>query len=506
MRVLSSRSAFSLIEIALILVIVGMVAGTSAILGGAWIDKEEHQTAKVMLKMIHERIDNYRKANYRLPCPADPTLPESDAAYGLERLTNADGPECDANSVAPDAIDVSGAAVGERTLYGMVPFKTLGLSESAAYDSWGRRISYYVDEMVTVYGAFEEQGTLGKYIEMNDDTVGSIIIHDASGTERTDRAIYALVSHGENGHGAYKRDGTRFDGGTIGTEVHADEGENCDCNDAAATTALNRTLVQRFADEIFDDIVEYKTRQQLLNRVALIACMIEAGVTEWTVGAETCVADVDVAIAHGATETATDTDGSPAGSADYRCNNGVLTEVSGATCAPLSCTVTAGTAWTVGANSCYADADVAIAHDATGTANDTSGSPVGSANYSCSHGTATLESGASCGGLSCTIPAGTAWTVSFNTCYASSTIVIAHGASGTATDSSGSPTGTATYSCSHGAPSLIGKSCSVPCAGWGQPCPGGGGDPDCGHGGCGVDDPGCCGGRCEWIDFGYECR
>ena len=128
-----------------------------------------------------------------------------------------------------------------------------------------------------------------------------------------------------------------------------------------------------------------------------------------------------------------------------------------------NCTVATGTTWTVAGKTCTAPSNLVIAHGSTGTATDSTAPTTGSATYSCSGGTGTLQAGATCV-EGCTVASGTTWTVSGKTCTAPSALAIAHGGTATATDSIAPTTGSATYSCNNGTASVTTSSCTESCA------------------------------------------
>lgn len=127
-----------------------------------------------------------------------------------------------------------------------------------------------------------------------------------------------------------------------------------------------------------------------------------------------------------------------------------------------TCTVASGTTWTVSGKTCTAPSALTIASGATAVATDATAPTTGTATYSCSGGTATLQGGATCV-EGCTVASGTTWSVSGKTCTAPSALAIAHGSSATSTDSTAPTTGSATYSCSNGTPSLTTSSCVQSC-------------------------------------------
>ena len=90
----------------------------------------------------------------------------------------------------------------------------------------------------------------------------SIMVNDVNGVARTAGAIYALISHGPNGHGAYSKKGTVVSAGS----VNANELVNCHCNSSGTPHLREKyvTYVQATPPPIpaipysFDDIVMYK--------------------------------------------------------------------------------------------------------------------------------------------------------------------------------------------------------------------------------------------------------
>ena len=140
-------AGFSLVEFAILLVIFGAIAAASTMLGGKWVEKEEHKSSKLNTKTVEEALDAYRKLNGRLPCPADPTLAPDDANFGVEA---ANAGTCTGG--APAAGTAAGGA--GNTVIGVVPTKTLGMGNNLVVDAWGNRFDYYVDKRMTGDNAF----------------------------------------------------------------------------------------------------------------------------------------------------------------------------------------------------------------------------------------------------------------------------------------------------------------------------------------------------------------
>lgn len=258
MQQTQSKQGFSLLELAIILVIFGAITSMSVILGTQWVEKERLDTTTLNMELISTSLHSYVKANGRLPCPADISLTEASDFYGLEALENF-APH---NEAPGDCDDTTGNIIADVTsnasvFMGAVPANTLGLSESMMRDQWGHLFVYYVHERATGDSVFIDTST--DFIPVDDTAIGSIIIQDRNGNVRTGQAVYALLSHGPNGHGGYNDQGNRTDENI--TEAH--QLENCDCDDDAVDTGINDTLVSGLSFDDFDDIVIFKTRPQL---------------------------------------------------------------------------------------------------------------------------------------------------------------------------------------------------------------------------------------------------
>lgn len=200
------------------------------------------------LDTIEKALEDYRFANGHLPCPADASLPPSAANYGIAGElsgTCTDG--------TPSANNADKGAVA-----GMVPTRSLTLPDDYAYDGWERRITYMVTAKITEIGALIE----GKASAWT----GDIIVKDATGSMRTRRAAYALVSHGENGHGAYLQSGSRRDANSVNVQELDNAGIDVNFNPAFDNELVMRRQTASDTDytDIFDDVVRYKERWALM--------------------------------------------------------------------------------------------------------------------------------------------------------------------------------------------------------------------------------------------------
>lgn len=158
-------AGFSLIELAILMVIVGLIVATSL----STFDTYQKRTA---LNSTIEKRNNIEIAlgkfvaeNGRLPCPADPAQPVTAAEAGIENCRpgglvypNLSPPGCVGHCRIEGArkyfetqngVPETPGLTRDRVLRGIVPYKTLGLALWEAYDGWGSMMTYAVTELVS---------------------------------------------------------------------------------------------------------------------------------------------------------------------------------------------------------------------------------------------------------------------------------------------------------------------------------------------------------------------
>jgi hypothetical protein len=174
------------------------------------------------LATVDAALVQFVMVHRRLPCPADGRIASGATNAGLEAPTPA-----------------TGTCTGAQQ-HGVVPWTTLGISETDATDGWDRRLTYRVDDdLVATTGPMDMSscdpaGTGGAASGLcaggctnatlttctspaNFLSAGSVpgkglAIQNVSGTQiavaPNTGAAYVLISHGESGGGAYLSSGT----------------------------------------------------------------------------------------------------------------------------------------------------------------------------------------------------------------------------------------------------------------------------------------------------------
>jgi prepilin-type N-terminal cleavage/methylation domain-containing protein len=253
---MKQKSAFTLAELSVVLVIIALVIGMAVSSGVTTISAARYSATLSKMAALEQALMAFRVANNRLPCPSDLSQVQGSATYGTEGACTA---IAGGVSVATNSNGTATAAEGG------VPTAALGLPSDLMYDGYGERFRYAVDTRMTSPGAF--------YLMQAGCVNGPITVYGGPNypaTGNTTGAIYALVSHGANGHGAVTKNATVYNAGSL----NADEQTNCHCTSTGAAGTYAPTYVQLDpytyqaigqANSLynFDDMVTYKERWQM---------------------------------------------------------------------------------------------------------------------------------------------------------------------------------------------------------------------------------------------------
>ena len=114
---------FSLVEMALVLLIVGLLAAVFLPATNTLLDNNRRKETRAKLEALEQAMVRFVMVNRRLPCPADGALGTGNAQSGVEQRP---AQECTAMAT------------------GVVPWRSLGVPADAAMDAWGNLITYRV--------------------------------------------------------------------------------------------------------------------------------------------------------------------------------------------------------------------------------------------------------------------------------------------------------------------------------------------------------------------------
>lgn len=232
------QSGFTLIEMAIVLMIVGLLLGGILVPLNAQMDQRNNSDTQKSLSEIKEAIIGYALVYGYLPCPADPTIVTGTAGAGISRTT------C--------------TTVASTT--GVVPWNTLGVSET---DAWGNRYTYrvtwyFADSVASpTYGSGCTTPNPAPQASFALCSPGLLNVWSSAAKVATiaGSVPVVVISHGKNGAGAYTPQGMQLPRGSS-----ADELENSD-------GSFNYDYVSHTPTATFDDLVVWISPNILNNRM-----------------------------------------------------------------------------------------------------------------------------------------------------------------------------------------------------------------------------------------------
>ena len=182
------EAGFSLLELAIVLLILGILGGLSLPLLTAHINRTAHAKTKAHQEYALHAIAAYVEKNQRFPCPANPQT--TGVGFGISKI----------HCRTVEAI-------------GILPFKTLGISEMYAKDGFKRFMTYVVEPELTKRDtALHEEP--GGWITVKQEDGNSVLSPRQNTDPNPNYVALVLISHGESGVGAFIRNGksTRLTG------------------------------------------------------------------------------------------------------------------------------------------------------------------------------------------------------------------------------------------------------------------------------------------------------
>ena len=213
---------FTLVEMAIVLVIIGLVI--TGLLGplGAQIEQKQNEETRVVLEEAKEALMGYAVANKYLPCPD--------------------------TSLVPNGTEGNRVANKCAVLEGVLPWQALGVR---GLDAWGRYIRYRVSAEFSNNASFFGISTAGD-IQVKSDT--GIL---------TNSAVAILISHGPNGFGG-KNVTQSSPENQMPLPTGVDELENAD---GANLVFISHTPTPKGSLNEFDDSVSWLSSNILINRM-----------------------------------------------------------------------------------------------------------------------------------------------------------------------------------------------------------------------------------------------
>jgi prepilin-type N-terminal cleavage/methylation domain-containing protein len=264
------KSAFTLLELSIVLIISSIIITGSIGLSGTAIKNAKIDTTNNRLEKIEQALLAYVRINKRLPCPASLYDIETDSTYASQKGVAG---VCDLDNI--DGIFTSITTNADALVYGALPAKTLGLSIEYAKDGFKNKFSYVVPKGLTeIYGINPGFEGLDMTVSSNSPITVNETLSGSPGTSISSKVAYVIISHGKNGYGAFQDDS-----GTTQNPVSSDLDEQNNYPISAEGTAnFDDIFISNSGSDYFDDVVKYSTReliQQLSGGFETTACPSE---------------------------------------------------------------------------------------------------------------------------------------------------------------------------------------------------------------------------------------
>ncbi|MDX1922893.1 MAG: type II secretion system protein [Alphaproteobacteria bacterium] len=255
-----NQQGFSLAETAIALAVIAVVIGLMVPTLLSVRVAEQARATTQNLQTVMRSIAAFVQASGYVPCPIDPGAPFSESKR-----------DCD-------------IAVG------VVPFQSLGLSQSFAKDAYGRWLTYAVDINLAKFAVTPPS----KMLPVNGpDGLCSLAFSSAtslkvrlSGANEQQNIAVVLLSHGANGRGAYKNTATDETDlfpfpNTVPACSTTEGAERCNADGNISFVAglpgqFSKVVNGTPVDDPFDDVYLYLDRNALVTYLGNQPCT-----TEW---------------------------------------------------------------------------------------------------------------------------------------------------------------------------------------------------------------------------------
>lgn len=273
-----SQRGFTLIEMAMVFVLVGLVVGGGLFALAPVLDRTRINQTNATLDQAENALELFAVRFQRLPCPADGSLPNTDSKYGLEQYS---GSPANGGGVTTGSniCTITGANA-------VIPWRTLGLDEAYSIDGWATRISYWPSGSSIIAGTtIVTNATSGPYFTHSGatgwptgpfltvtDVVSQKAVTPPTATSN-DQAAYVLVSHGKSRWYGYGKSGSSFTA-TIGGTYKACNSTPASCSLAANSFASGGPVgaYPPSSNKYFDDIVRWRSPAMIIQLCGSGSC------------------------------------------------------------------------------------------------------------------------------------------------------------------------------------------------------------------------------------------
>lgn len=274
------RRGFTLIEMAVVMVILGLVVVGATKIASPVFDSQKYDLTLERMTKIQQAIQVYVIQYGCLPCPANAATASTAATAGVS-LNNSGATYVTSTShcTGPEAGAVTCYATagtsGGGGSHGMVPWITLGLSEEDAVDGWNHRIRYDVASSATPCtggpaGLQYDNGMVRCALGGTPAyPAGNMTITDYDTASSSALGAYVLLSSGSDGSMAFNKATGVYTGDRYGQEaITTGQGRNYIGSNSFAYGSFNATT----GTSHFDDILRTTSAPVIIQKCGANGC------------------------------------------------------------------------------------------------------------------------------------------------------------------------------------------------------------------------------------------
>ncbi len=258
----TTESGFSLIELTIVILVMGIILGGVMTLLPKVSTEQKINQARAQMKDIKDALTNYVQIYGHLPCPASLNAAFDTSTFGAET-------DC-SQATAPGTTEIAGSNANLNIRMGGVPTRAINLPDMASVDPWGRRIVFIVLKNLattsTTFSAYDPAGL--DTVIIND--VSNNRINQVNSTTNPNYVAYVLASYSETGNGGTNTSGTI----TSTCDATRADAENCNTNNIFIDSTYNTN-----PQALYDNIISWDTYQTLVRNAGIASKSLPTSIT-----------------------------------------------------------------------------------------------------------------------------------------------------------------------------------------------------------------------------------
>jgi hypothetical protein len=251
-RNVNLKSAFGIIELSIILTVISIII---AVVTSTKVVERKVETVGSVIVSLDKFVDSisqFASSNKRFPCPASIEAKPSDANFGKEQFDNSNDDKTLHQCSGAGIFFGEGSSEAQNLVYGMLPINDLGLSISAASDSFGAKLVYIVDKRLA-----RNNGIANNY---DSDPIINL---ENKVTNTSQMLDFIVISYGSNKNNAYNLNSISKNNASI------IEDEISNQLISASGANFDNNFVKSSNDKKFDDIIVGGKKYEIIKEFSV---------------------------------------------------------------------------------------------------------------------------------------------------------------------------------------------------------------------------------------------